>query len=80
MANEFPEDRLRTARWVLALIGVADPSTLYRWYKAGRFPTPQYVGTRRVWPESAVRAWLEAELARDPAARHGAANLKKVAP
>lgn len=43
------EERLATER-----------STIWRWYRAGRFPAPHYLGTRRCWWVHEVEAW-EAE-------------------
>jgi predicted DNA-binding transcriptional regulator AlpA len=42
-----------------ARLGV-DRSTVWRMCRAGAFPAPSYVGTRRVWEVAEVEAW-EAE-------------------
>lgn len=71
-----------------ALLGISDVeaavnrnrTTLWRWVRAGKFPAPGYVGNRRVWRESVVRGWLEAELARATSPASRAANLYAVRP
>lgn len=40
-------------------------STIYRDYKAGLFPAPEYRGDRRVWRAEVIEAW-EAEQAARP--------------
>lgn len=54
-----------------------DRSTIYRQYTADppTFPSPQYIGNRRVWRRSAIAAWLEKELGRSAEERLGAKNL-----
>ena len=52
-----------------------DRSTIFRWYKTGRFPEPTYLDDRRVWPLDAVLAWEAERLARPASARRGARNL-----
>jgi len=39
-------------------------ATVWRWYRAGRFPTPVYVGTRRAWRLETLEAWEAAEVSR----------------
>jgi predicted DNA-binding transcriptional regulator AlpA len=46
-----------------------DRSTIWRWYRVGRFPEPHYIGDRRMWRRSEVEAWIRAQLARPASAR-----------
>jgi len=67
----------------------ADRSTIWRWYRAGKFPEPHYIGDRRVWLLSDVEAWEAAQITRKVEAweaaqitrkaseRRGAKNLRK---
>jgi predicted DNA-binding transcriptional regulator AlpA len=67
----------------LQLVGISDAeqltgyerSTIWRRCRAGTFPPPSYIGNRRVWKLSDLRAWLDAEMARPSEERRGAANL-----
>ncbi len=58
-----------------ARLGV-DRSTVWRWYRAGKFPEPEYVSDRRTWRLDVVERWEAAQLARPPEARRGARNLR----
>lgn len=51
-------------------------ATVYRWYRAGVFPKPHYIGDRRVWWLHEVMAWEESRVARPAAARQN--NLSRV--
>jgi predicted DNA-binding transcriptional regulator AlpA len=62
----------------LARLGVAeleqrlnvDRSTIWRWYKAGRFPVPHFlVDNRRAWFLHEVEAWERDQMARPAAVR-----------
>lgn len=57
-----------------ARLGI-DRSTLWRWYRAGKFPEPEYVSDRRTWRLDVVEGWEREQLARPPEARRGARNL-----
>lgn len=57
-----------------ARLGV-DRSTIWRWYRASKFPAPHYLADRRVWLLSDVEAWEGQQMARAPEARRGARNL-----
>lgn len=61
-------------REVEARIGVRR-STLWRWYRTGRFPEPEYVTDARTWRLDELVKWEQAQLARSPAARRGRRNL-----
>ncbi|MHB8876153.1 MAG: helix-turn-helix transcriptional regulator [Myxococcaceae bacterium] len=47
-----------------------DRSTIWRWYKAGKFPEPHYLGDRRLWLLSEIEAFEAERMARPPEARH----------
>jgi predicted DNA-binding transcriptional regulator AlpA len=34
-----------------------DRSTIWRWYRSGKFPLPHYLGERRTWFLAEVEAW-----------------------
>ena len=36
--------------------------TIYRWYSAGKFPKPHYLGQNRVWLEAEVEEWERKQL------------------
>lgn len=59
------------AKELEARLGV-NRSTFYRWYKAGRFPEPHFIGDRRMWFLSEVEAWERETVAKSPKARRGA--------
>ena len=50
---------------VFDLVGFQD-TTIRELIEAGQFPKPVLIGTgkvkRRVWPESQIRAWIEARI------------------
>jgi predicted DNA-binding transcriptional regulator AlpA len=50
-------------------------ATIWRWYKAGNFPVPHYLGERRCWFEREIAAWEAAQMARPAEARRGSRNL-----
>jgi predicted DNA-binding transcriptional regulator AlpA len=53
----------------------ADRSTIWRWYKSGRFPAPEYLADRRVWRLDVIEAWEAERLSRPPEARRGNTNI-----
>lgn len=57
-----------------ARLGV-DRSTIWRWYRAGKFPEPEYIADRRTWRLDIVEGWEAQQLARPPEVRRGARNL-----
>lgn len=44
--------------------GFGDRSTIYRRYKRGEFPAPQYLGNKRVWRASDIERWQREQLSR----------------
>jgi predicted DNA-binding transcriptional regulator AlpA len=42
-------------------------STVSRWYKAGSFPPPHYLGDRRRWWLHEVEAWERENVSTEPA-------------
>ena len=36
--------------------------TIWRWYKAGPFPPPHYLGQARLWFEDEIESWEEARM------------------
>ncbi|WP_242352404.1 AlpA family transcriptional regulator [Anaeromyxobacter sp. SG64] len=61
---------------VEARLGV-DRTTIWRWYRAGKFPAPHYLGERRSWFLGEIEAWEARRMAAlaSPDARRGARNL-----
>lgn len=55
-----------------------DRSTIWRWYQAGRFPRPHYLGERRVWLLSDVEAWERERMARPSKSRSSARNAERL--
>ena len=53
-----------------------DRATVYRWYRAGSFPEPHFIGNRRAWWLHEVAAWEESRVARPKAERQN--NLKSM--
>jgi predicted DNA-binding transcriptional regulator AlpA len=53
-----------------------DSRTVGRWCRAGRFPAPVYVGTRRAWRLEAVEAWEVEQFSRVPDLDRRRANLR----
>lgn len=48
-------------------------STIYRWYRAGKFPKPaKLAGTRRVWDWTEIEEWIEREFNRRDGYHYGA--------
>jgi predicted DNA-binding transcriptional regulator AlpA len=45
---------------VLDRIPVSGPR-LWNWSRTGKFPTPRFIGSRTVWVEAEVDAWMEAQ-------------------
>lgn len=54
-----------------ARLGI-DRSTIWRWYRAGKFPAPHYISERRSWWLHEIEAWEQVRLATP---RSGATNL-----
>jgi len=53
-----------------------DPSTIHKWYLAGRFPRPHYISAgRRAWWLHEVEAWEREQMALPPPRPAGAKNL-----
>lgn len=52
-----------------------DRSTIWRWYRSGKLPAPEYVMDARTWRLDVIEAWEQAQLSRPPEARRGASNL-----
>jgi predicted DNA-binding transcriptional regulator AlpA len=46
-----------------------DPVTIWRKIKAGSFPQPHYIGSRRFWYLDEVEAWISGQIARGPEGR-----------
>lgn len=67
--NAYPNqpDSFLTMLGVKA-ITASGKTKLYEEMKAGRFPKPVKLGRKSVWPESEVRAWIEARKAERSAA------------
>lgn len=51
-----------------------DRSTISRWYRAGSFPAPHYVGQRRAWFLAEVEVWEVQRMARSPEERRTPRN------
>lgn len=51
-----------------------DRSTLWRWYRSGRLPEPEYIADRRTWRLDVIESWERDELARPASARRN--NLR----
>jgi predicted DNA-binding transcriptional regulator AlpA len=51
------KQRLLGIAAVETLVG-RERSTLRRWYVAGTFPRPRYIGTRRMWIAEEVEHWI----------------------
>ncbi len=62
MANAIQADRFMPKKEVRVTTGLSD-TTIWREYRAGRFPRPHRLTSNRVgWLESEVRAWMETRL------------------
>lgn len=60
-ANHY-HDINRPSRRRLKIGGVEERTgvhrqTIWRWYRAGAFPRPHYLGSERVWFEDEIEAW-----------------------
>jgi predicted DNA-binding transcriptional regulator AlpA len=64
-------------RQLSARLGV-DRSTIWRWYRAGRFPVPHYLGERRAWLLSDVEAWERECITSPPAERKSSSNASRL--
>lgn len=55
--------KLITARRLRELLGGVSDMCIWRWQKdpAKAFPQPLYIGKRRYWRETEVRAWIDAQ-------------------
>jgi predicted DNA-binding transcriptional regulator AlpA len=53
-----------------------DRSTIWRWYRAGKFPAPHFLGERRAWFLAEVEAWELQRMARSDGDRQGGKNLR----
>ena len=54
-----PPLRLLTKAQVLARVPVSYP-TLWAWQRQGKFPRAKIIGSRSVWVEAEVEAWIAA--------------------
>jgi len=50
-------ERLISRRELRRFISLSDMG-LWRWIRAGKFPQPVYIGTRRYWTETSIARWL----------------------
>jgi predicted DNA-binding transcriptional regulator AlpA len=60
-AEEEPPDKpliFLSKQQVLDRIPVSGP-TLWHWSRTGKFPSPRFIGSRTVWLESEVIAWMK---------------------
>ncbi len=57
-------------------LGDPDPCTIWRWYRAGKFPAPHYLGSRRFWFLNEIEAWEREQMARSATERRS--NLMAV--
>lgn len=55
-----------------------DRSTIWRRYRSGRLPEPEYLGDRRVWRLDVIEDWERQQIARPPEARSN--NLRGTKP
>jgi predicted DNA-binding transcriptional regulator AlpA len=54
-------------------------STIWRWYRAGAFPPPHYIGNRRAWWLHDIEAWEVQQMARlAPEGKVGAGEVRSV--
>jgi excisionase family DNA binding protein len=64
-------------RELAARLGV-DRSTIWRWYRSGRFPLPHFVGERRAWFRSEVEAWECSQMAIPAEMRRSSRNADRL--
>jgi predicted DNA-binding transcriptional regulator AlpA len=50
-------------------------ATVYRWYRAGSFPKPHFIGNRRAWWLHEVAAWEDSRVGRPMTERRN--NLRR---
>ena len=55
--NPLAGERLISRTELRRFLPISDMG-LWRWIRAGKFPKPVYVGTRRYWKETAITRWL----------------------
>ncbi len=55
-----------------------DKATIWRWYTAGKFPAPHYIGERRAWFLHEIEAWEREQMARPAEARRRGRGLRNV--
>jgi predicted DNA-binding transcriptional regulator AlpA len=48
--------------------------TIWRWYTTRDFPSPHYLGQKRLWWEDEVEAWENKEIGADPSDGTEASN------
>ena len=60
--SEQSQEALLPLRRVCDRIGL-HRATVYRMMATGEFPTPVKIGTRSLWVESEVQAWISARIA-----------------
>jgi predicted DNA-binding transcriptional regulator AlpA len=56
-------EKLLSVSELEAIIGI-ERSTIFRWYKAGKFPAPSHLMGKRVWPVSEIETWVAENLVR----------------
>ncbi len=52
-----------------------DRSTIWRWYRAGKFPAPHYIGDRRCWSLQEIEQWEAEQIARPATSRRNNLGL-----
>ena len=76
-----------TAAVIVGRVGIAgaekitglERSTIYRKYRAGQFPEPEYIGERRTWRIDVLQTWVAEQLARPRDARRSTRNAERLA-
>jgi len=53
-----PDDRLLRVEEVCQIAGGVNRTTIYRWSRSGRMPSPRQVGGRCFFLRSEIQAWL----------------------
>lgn len=65
-APQAAGDRLMSLQEVCEVVPV-HRMTIWRWSKAGKFPRPVMIGSRSLWSEREVSAWIQEHLNARPA-------------
>jgi len=66
-----PASTFLSKKEVLRRIPITGP-TLWNWSRTGKFPAPRYIGSRTVWVESEVIAWMKSRPTRNYKTAEGA--------